>query len=68
MANERDRDDLDRTPPDADEEVRGRQDEEFEDVDEGDEEDLDDEFSDVRPTGEVGSEGGSPGDRVKTRR
>ena len=54
MANERDRDELDRNPP-ADEAIQGVGDDEFEDTD--DEEDLEDD----ELTGEIGSEGGSPG-------
>lgn len=66
MADERDRDELDDLKED---EVRGLGDE-FEDSDEGDEEDLEDEDEfeeDEQITGEVGSEGGSPGDRVRPR-
>jgi hypothetical protein len=66
MANdERDADDLDRT----DEETRGMEDDD--DFEEGDEEDLEDEEqyeADEGLTGEVGSEGGSPGETVVTRR
>jgi hypothetical protein len=61
------REDLDREDPLADEDVRGREDEDFE----SDEEDLEDEEeldADERLTGEVGSEGGSPGETVATRR
>jgi hypothetical protein len=71
MANDENRDDLDRKTPAAEDETRGFGDDEFEDTDEGDEEDLEDEetFDETeRITGEVGSEGGSPGDRVTTRR
>jgi hypothetical protein len=71
MANDENRDDLDRNAPTSEDEVRGSNDDEFEDADEGDEEDLEDEdtFDETeRITGEVGSEGGSPGDRVTTRR
>lgn len=68
MANERDRDELDDTP-ESDETARGLGDE-FED--EGEDEDLEDEDDEVvedeRATGEVGSEGGSPGDQVTKRR
>jgi hypothetical protein len=45
MANEKDRDDLDRNPS-SEEEVRGAGDDEFEDADEGDEEDLEDDTFD----------------------
>jgi hypothetical protein len=69
MANdERDRDELDRN--EEDDETRGLADDEFEE-NEGDEEDLEDEEeydANERITGEVGSEGGSPGDTVVTRR
>jgi hypothetical protein len=70
MAQQPDRDDLDRDLPLGDEEARGMGDEELEESDEGDEADLEDEdefAEDDRLTGEVGSEGGSPGDteRVK---
>jgi hypothetical protein len=71
MANDQNRDDLDRNPKNVEDEVRGSDEDEFDDTDEGDEEDLEDEdtFDETeRITGEVGSEGGSPGDRVKTRR
>ncbi len=54
--------------PRADEDTRGLEDDDFE---EGDEEDLEDEEqydADERLTGEVGSEGGSPGETVATRR
>ena len=67
MADERDRDELDGDL--SDDTVRGLGDE-LEDADEGDEEDLEgeDEFEDdERITGEVGSEGGSPGENVRTR-
>ena len=67
MANdERDRDELDRNRDDED--TRGLEDE---DLEEGDEEDLEDEEeydADERITGEVGSEGGSPGETVATRK
>jgi hypothetical protein len=43
MAEQRDRDELDREPPLIDDEARGIADEEFEEGDEGDEEDLDEE-------------------------
>jgi hypothetical protein len=55
--------------PLADEDTRGFEDEQ--DLDEGDEGDLEDEEeydADERLTGEVGSEGGSPGETVVTRR
>jgi hypothetical protein len=68
MPNERDRDELDREPRDTEDDTRGLEDEAFED--EGDEEDLEDEDeldADERITGEVGSEGGSPGENVRTR-
>ena len=54
--------------PRADEDTRGFDDE---DLEEGDEDDLEDEEeydADERLTGEVGSEGGSPGETVVTRR
>ena len=54
--------------PGVDEDTRGLEDDDFE---EGDEEDIDDEEqfdADERVTREVGSEGGSPGDTVVTRR
>ena len=62
MADERDRDELDDDLT-ADE-VRGLGDE----SEEGDEEDLEDEDEfeeDEQITGEVGSEGGSPGERIR---
>jgi hypothetical protein len=66
MANEeRDSDELDP----ADDDARGFEDED--DLEEGDEEDLEDEDqyeADEGLTGEVGSEGGSPGETVITRR
>ena len=61
--DERDRDELDGNPQ-SDEETRGLEDDDFEEGDEEDSEDLDDE----ELTGEVGSEGGSPGDSTTTRR
>jgi hypothetical protein len=70
MPNDPDRDELDRTKSPADEE-RGLEDDDFEDLDESEEEDLEDEEqydADERLTGEVGSEGGSPGETVVTRR
>ena len=70
MAQERDRDELDRDLPlneeaPNDEETRGMGDE-FE----GDAADADDdeEFTEDEPTEEVGSEGGSPGDVEKVRK
>jgi hypothetical protein len=66
---ENERDDLDRKAPPADEEERGF--EEDDDVEDTDEEDLEDEEqyeANERVTGEVGSEGGSPGETVVTRR
>ena len=75
MAQQRD-DDLDRDLPlndealSEEEDARAMGDEEVEDLDEGEEADLEDEdefAEDERLTGEVGSEGGSPGEteRVK---
>ena len=64
-------DDLDRDLPGVDEETRGLEDDDFEADEEGDEEDLEDEEqfdASERLTGEVGSEGGSPGETVVTRR
>lgn len=69
--DERDRDELDRTDSPADDEARGLEDDDFEDADDSEEEDLEDEEqydADERLTGEVGSEGGSPGETVVTRR
>lgn len=66
---DQERDDLDRDAPADGEDVRGSEDDEFEE--EGDEDDLEDEEqydADERLTGEVGSEGGSPGETVVTRR
>ena len=71
MAQQRDPDDFDRDLPLDDEDTRAIGDEEFADVDEGDETDLEDEdefAEDERPTGEVGSEGGSPGETETVRR
>jgi len=54
--------------PGADEDTRGFEDEDFDE--EGDEEDVEDEEhydANERLTGEVGSEGGSPGETVVTR-
>lgn len=68
MANdERDRDELDRNPL-GDEETRGFEDEDSEDTDEEDLEDEEQSDADEQLTGEVGSEGGSPGETVVTRR
>jgi hypothetical protein len=68
MAQQGDRDDMDRDVPLGDEDTRGMGDEEADEADE-DEADLEDEdeFDDEQLTGEVGSEGGSPGEteRVK---
>lgn len=66
----RERDELDRTRSETDEDIRDREEDEFEDAEETDEEDLEDveAFEDDRLTGEVGSEGGSPGERVRTRK
>ena len=66
MAN-KEGDELDRDPQ-ADEETRGLEDDDFEEGDEAD--DLyDDELdADARLTEEAGSEGGSPGETVVTRR
>lgn len=70
MAQDETRDDLDRSEPDAGEDVRGIADgEEFEEDDDAG--DLDDEEqleADQQLTREVGSEGGSPGEEVSTRR
>lgn len=65
MAKERDPDDLD-DMTDTDETARGLDDDEFE---EEESEDLDDDelVDDERATGEVGSEGGSSGERVTTK-
>jgi hypothetical protein len=70
MAEQRDRDDLDRDRPMTDEDTRAIGEEEFEDTDEADEEseDEDDLVDTERITGEVGSEGGSPGENVRTPR
>jgi hypothetical protein len=68
---DQERDDLDRDLPGADEEARGLEDDDFDADDEGDEDDLEDEEqfdADERLTGEVGSEGGSPGETVVTRK
>jgi len=68
MARDPERPDLDR---EDNEDVRGFEDEDFDAEDEGDEADLEDEEqydADERLTGEVGSEGGSPGEKVFTRR
>ena len=65
---DQERDDLDRDAPGAVDETRGLEDE---DLDEADDEALEDEEeydADERLTGEVGSEGGSPGETVVTRR
>lgn len=59
-------DELDRTRPE-DEDVRNLERDEFEAAEEGDEGDLDDDsLENERLTGEVGSEGGSPGEQVRT--
>jgi hypothetical protein len=65
MANERDREEMNRDPDD----IRGADDDqEFDEGDEGDLEGEDeDEFEDEDLTGEIGSEGGSPGENVRTR-
>jgi hypothetical protein len=68
--DERRSDDLDREEPDRADDVRGVGDdedefEEGEDSEEADEEEYD---ADERLTGEIGSEGGSPGETVTTRR
>jgi hypothetical protein len=71
MAQQGDRDDLDRDLPLGDEGARGIGDEELEDADDSDEADLDDEdefAEDEHPTGEVGSEGGSPGNTETVRK
>lgn len=69
MDNERDRDDLDRAGSPTDEEARGFEDEDFEEADDVEDQNVDDEFDpNEEPTKEVGSEGGSPGDTVATRR
>ena len=68
---DQERDDLDPEAGGADDEVRGLEDDDLDADLEGDEEDLDDEEqydADERLTGEVGSEGGSPGETVVTRR
>jgi hypothetical protein len=68
---DQERDDLDPNAPDADEDAVGLEDDDFDADDEGDEDDLEDEDqfdADERLTGEVGSEGGSPGETVTTRR
>ena len=71
MAKERDRDELDRDAPRTEDDPRGLQeDDELEDIEETDEENLGDEEqydADEQLTGEVGSEGGSPGETVRTR-
>jgi hypothetical protein len=69
MAEQRDRDELDRDSPMTDEDAQAIGDDEFDEADEGDEEDLEDEEEvegSERITGEVGSEGGSPGENVGT--
>jgi hypothetical protein len=66
MAN-KERDELDRDP-EADEETRGLEDDDFEEGDEADDVEDDELDADERLTGEVGSEGGSPGETVVTRR
>ena len=72
MANdEREPDELDRTKSQPDKGARGLEDDDFDAEDEGDEEDIEDEEqydADERLTGEVGGEGGSPGETVVTRR
>ena len=60
--------DLDRERSNVDEDTRGFEDEELEDTDESDLEDEEQYEADERLTGEVGSEGGSPGETVVTRR
>lgn len=69
MAQQGDRDDLDRDLPLNEEDTRGMGDEELEDAEKGDEADLEDEdeFADEDLTGEVGSEGGSPGETERVR-
>jgi hypothetical protein len=67
MADQK-RDDLNRDAPPSDEDTRGLGDEDFEDSDEEDLEDEEQYDADERLTGEVGSEGGSPGETVVTRR
>jgi hypothetical protein len=69
MANDPNRDDLERDQPDQAENVRGMEDEDFEEAeDDGDLEDEDELEENIRNTGEVGSEGGSPGNTVRSRR
>jgi hypothetical protein len=67
MADQK-RDDLNRDAPPSDEDTRGFGDEDFENSDEEDLEDEEQYDADERLTGEVGSEGGSPGETVVTRR
>jgi hypothetical protein len=67
MADQK-RDDLESNAPDTDEEARGLADDEFEDSDEEDVEDEEQFEANERLTGEVGSEGGSPGETVVTQR
>lgn len=67
MADQK-RDDLESDPPGTNEETRGLADDEFEDSDEEDVEDEEQYDANERLTGEVGSEGGSPGETVVTRR
>ncbi len=69
MAQDERPSDLDRDEPDTGEDVRGIGDEDFDE--EEDAEDLEDDEqleADERLTGEIGSEGGSPGEAVRTRR
>jgi hypothetical protein len=65
---DQERDDLDRDLPGDEEGMRGFEDEDAENTDEEDLEDEEQYDADERPTGEVGSEGGSPGETVVTRR
>jgi hypothetical protein len=65
---DQERDDLDRDAPVVNEDPRGLEDDEFEEADKEDLEDEEHDDADERLTGEVGSEGGSPGETVVTRR
>jgi hypothetical protein len=69
MAQDETRDDLDRDEPDTGEDVRGiGDDDEFDDEDAEDLEDEEELEADQQLTGEIGSEGGSPGEAVTNRR
>jgi hypothetical protein len=70
MAQDETRDDLDRDEPDTGEDVRGiGEDDDLEEDEDAEDLEDDEQFeADERLTGEVGSEGGSPGEAETDRR